>query len=53
MFAIRAGYESGYETKDFTTGVGFKYSIFKFDYAFVPAKLDFGSTNSFTVGAEF
>ncbi len=52
MFAIRAGYESGYESKDLTTGIGFKYSLFKFDYAFVPES-DFGSSHTFTVGVAF
>ncbi len=53
MFAIRLGYESGYESKDLTTGIGFKYSIFNFDYAFVPVKLDLGSSHTFTLGVSF
>ena len=36
MFALRAGYQTGYETKSFSGGVGILYGIIRFDYAFVP-----------------
>ncbi len=52
-FALRAGYQTGYETKDFSAGVGFKYSLFKFDYAFLPLSLDLGSSHTFTLGVEY
>lgn len=53
MVALRAGFQSGYESKNITTGIGFKYDMFKLDYAFVPVKLDFGSSHSFTIGVVF
>ncbi|MBI3195030.1 MAG: PorV/PorQ family protein [Ignavibacteriae bacterium] len=53
MFALRGGFQSGYESKNITTGVGFKYEMFKLDYAFVPVKLDFGSSHTFTIGVVF
>ncbi len=36
MFALRTGYQTGYETKSFSGGVGILYGIIRFDYAFVP-----------------
>ena len=36
MFMVRAGYETGYETRSFAAGVGFLYGIIRLDYAFVP-----------------
>jgi long-subunit fatty acid transport protein len=53
MFALRGGFQSGYESKSFTSGIGFKYNMFKLDYAFVPVKLDLGSSHSFTIGVVF
>jgi len=36
LFALRAGYQTGYETKSFSGGIGVLYNIIRFDYAFVP-----------------
>lgn len=49
MFSFRAGVQTGYDAKFFSTGVGFKYNIFAIDYAFVPFKYDFGTTNTISV----
>lgn len=46
---LRAGIQTGYEAKFFSTGVGFKYNIFMVDYAFVPFKYDFGSTHTIAI----
>ena len=52
-FAIRTGFMSGYESRNFTAGAGIRYDIFKIDYAFVPLKLDLGTTHTFSLGLEF
>jgi len=52
-FAIRAGYQTGYETKNFSAGFGVRYGMFQLDYAFVPVQLDLGSTHTFSLGINF
>ncbi len=52
-FAFRIGYQSGYEGKSFSTGVGFRQSPFELDYAFVPTKYDLGSTHTFSLLIDF
>lgn len=50
---LRAGYQTGYENKNFTTGMGFKYKGIYFDYAFVPYSSSFGTSNTFSLGLNF
>jgi len=49
QFALRVGYETGYDTKNFSAGVGFAYSILRLDYAYVPFREDFGTTHTFSL----
>ncbi|MBI5214162.1 MAG: PorV/PorQ family protein [Ignavibacteriae bacterium] len=53
MIALRGGFQSGYESKSITTGIGFRQNMFTLDYAFGPDKSDLGSTHTFTVGVLF
>lgn len=50
MFALRAGYQTGYETKSFSGVVGILYGIIRFDYAFVPNKGAFTPNHLFSLG---
>ena len=52
-FALRAGYQTGYDTKNFSAGIGFYYSLLKFDYAYVPFGEDFGATHTFSLELDF
>lgn len=52
-FSVRAGYQTGYEARSFTTGVGFHYSSLQIDYAFIPMQYDLGSTHTFSLCIEF
>lgn len=52
-FALRIGYQTGYEAKTFSTGVGIRYGILNVDYAFVPFRYDLGTTHTFSLGIEF
>ena len=52
-FAVRAGYQTGYDARGITAGVGIQNGIFRFDYAFIPTRYDLGSTHTFSVGIEF
>ena len=53
FLALRVGYQSGYENKNITTGLGLKYNAFNLDYAFVPYKYSLGSSHTITLGANF
>jgi len=46
---FRLGYLTGYEAKSFSAGLGFNFSIFKFDYAFVPNKYNLGDSHFLTL----
>ncbi|HEX2786531.1 MAG TPA: PorV/PorQ family protein [Ignavibacteria bacterium] len=53
MFFLRAGYQTNYENKSLTAGIGFKYKAFTLDYAFVPYKYEFSNSNTFSLGLNF
>ncbi len=53
FLALRVGYQSGYENKNLTTGIGIKYKVFNLDYAFVPYKYSIGSSHTITLGTNF
>ncbi len=53
FLALRVGYQSGYENKSITTGLGLKYKAFNLDYAFVPYKYSLGSSHTITLGTSF
>ncbi len=49
LFALRAGYQTGYETKSFSGGIGILYGIIRFDYAFVPNNGAFSPNHLFSL----
>ena len=53
FLALRVGYQSGYENKSITTGIGLIYKAINLDYAFVPYKFSQGSSHTITLGANF
>jgi hypothetical protein len=53
FLSVRVGYQSGYEDRNFTTGIGLKYKAFSLDYAFVPYRYSLGSSHTVTVGTSF
>lgn len=53
LLSIRAGYQTGYEDRNITTGIGLKYKAFNLDYAFVPYKYSLGNSHTFTLGVSF
>jgi Uncharacterised protein family (UPF0164) len=50
MFYLRSGFQSGYDEKAISFGLGFEEKGFNIDYAYVPFKSDLGDTHrvSFT-----
>lgn len=53
VIALRAGYQTGYESRGLTGGVGLIWGNLNFDYAFVPFSLGFGSANLFSLSFKF
>lgn len=53
LIALRAGYQTGYESKGFTTGIGLRWGNLGFDYAFLPFSLGLGSSNMFSLQFKF
>jgi hypothetical protein len=51
--AARVGYLSGFETKDFSYGVGLNWGSFNFDYAFVPNDYGLGNSSYLTIICTF
>ncbi|MDQ3020700.1 MAG: PorV/PorQ family protein [Bacteroidota bacterium] len=50
---LRLGYQTSFENKGISTGLGFKYKAFTVDYAFVPYQNEFGTSNTFSLGINF
>ena len=53
IFAIRAGYQTGYISKGFTAGAGLRWGNLVFDYALSPLSLGLGSGNSISLSFSF
>jgi len=53
IFAIRAGYQTGYLSKGFTAGAGIRWGELVFDYALIPLKLGLGSGSSISLSFSF
>ena len=53
IIALRLGYQTGYESKGFTGGIGLMWGNLRFDYAYMPFSLDLGNANLFSVLFKF
>lgn len=53
LLALRGGYQTGYESRNFTAGVGLMWGNLKFDYAFLPFQLGLGNANLFSLQFKF
>jgi hypothetical protein len=52
-FKLRAGYQSGYDEKDLSFGMGIRYKNYAIDYAFLPYKSDLGDVHCVSLDFEF
>lgn len=52
-FAARVGYQSGYEARNFTGGVGIMWNNLRFDYAYMPFSQGLGNANLFSIQFKF
>jgi len=53
LIAARAGFQTGYESRGFTAGIGLMWGNLKFDYAFLPFSLGLGNANLFSLQFKF
>jgi hypothetical protein len=53
VFAARVGYQSGYEARGFTGGVGISWGALRLDYAYMPFSLGLGNANLFSIQFKF
>jgi hypothetical protein len=53
IIALRVGYQSGYEAKSFTGGIGLMWGSLRFDYTYMPFSLDLGNANMFSLQFKF
>lgn len=53
LVALRVGYQTGYDVRNLSAGLGIHYSVFQLDYAYVPFSHGFGNANIVTLGIEF
>jgi hypothetical protein len=49
---IRSGYQSGYDEKDFSFGLGTKFRNYSIDYAYLPYKSGLGNVHSVSLNIE-
>ena len=50
LFALRFGYQTGYDSRNLSAGLGIRYTIVSIDYAYVPFSLDLGEAHILTIG---
>lgn len=49
LLDLRAGYGSGDDLTGFSFGAGIHYAFLRLDYSYIPMKLDFGNSQTFTL----
>jgi len=47
---LRCGYQTGYETRDFTGGLGVTWGRYRLDYSYMPLGMGLGDSHRLTVG---
>jgi hypothetical protein len=52
-FKLRSGYQSGYDEKTLSFGMGIKFKKYAIDYAFLPYKSDLGDVHCISLDVEF
>ena len=53
MVSLRVGYQSGYDARTFSAGLGVRYGLVGVDYAYVPFSEDLGASHIISVGVSF
>ncbi len=47
---IRIGYQTGYQIRSFSTGIGFIWSSYRLDYSYSPLQSEFGDSHKISIG---
>jgi hypothetical protein len=50
---LRTGYQTGYETQDWSGGIGFALSKYRLDYSYMPLRKGLGESHRFSVNLAF
>lgn len=53
MVSLRVGYQSGYDARTLSAGLGVRYGLVGVDYAYVPFSEDLGASHIISVGVSF
>lgn len=53
LVALRGGYQTNYESRNLTAGIGLMWGNLKFDYSYIPFSLGVGNANIFSLGFKF
>lgn len=53
LVALRGGYQTNYESRNLTAGIGLIWGNLKFDYSYIPFSLGVGNANLFSLGFKF
>jgi hypothetical protein len=51
--SLRLGYQTGYESRALSAGIGIRFEFIQFDYAYVPFALGLGDSHLFSLGFQF
>ena len=51
--SLRFGYQTGYESRALSAGIGIRFEFIQFDYAYVPFSLGLGDSHLFSLGFQF
>jgi len=53
LISLRVGYQTGFESRGLTAGLGILWGNLKFDYAYLPFSLGLGNANLFSIQFKF
>jgi hypothetical protein len=53
FLAVRLGYQTGYDSRGVSMGLGIRYEFLNFDYAFVPFTYGLGGAHLISIGFQF
>ncbi|RKY90474.1 MAG: hypothetical protein DRQ01_09125, partial [Ignavibacteriae bacterium] len=53
LISLRVGYQTGFESRGLTAGLGIMWGNLKFDYAYLPFSLGLGNANLFSIQFKF
>ena len=50
--SVRLGYQTGIDSRGFSAGIGFRYSVVLVDYAYIPFSMQLGNSHLISIGFE-